>query len=95
MDTRATLVRNLASATTFERAADITLRATMELVDEALAASGLAGKGRMLRTMVHLRPDDGYVRLVALEAGEGKETGCQINQDVWFLYFILPNHSIR
>jgi len=78
VDTLATLVRNLASATTFERAADATLRAAMELVEQALAKSPLANQGRILRTMVHLRPDDGYVRLVALEAGTDKPSGCHV-----------------
>jgi DNA-binding NtrC family response regulator len=72
------LVRNLADATTFEAAADATLRAAIEVVEAALGRSSFAGKGRVLRAMVHLRPDDGYVRLVALEAGEGGAAGCKI-----------------
>ena len=69
MDTLAALVRNFASAPTFEVAADLALRAALQIAERALASSGYAGNGRILRAMVHLRPDDGYVRLVALEAG--------------------------
>ena len=72
------LVRNLASATTFEAAANATLRATVALTQAAIAASSFAGKARISRAMLHLRPDDGYVRLVALEVGEGGQAGCRI-----------------
>ncbi len=78
MDTLAALVRNFASAPTFEVAADLALRAALQIAERALASSGYASTGRILRAMVHLRPDDGYVRLVALEAGADRKTGCQV-----------------
>jgi len=68
----AALVRTLSVAKTFEQAADATLRATLQVVGTALARSKFEGKGRVLRGMVHLRPGDGYVRLVALESGSDK-----------------------
>ncbi len=78
MDTLTTLVRNLAAASNFEAAASATLRATLDLAEQALAASPFAQKGRILRAMVHLRPDDGYVRLVALEGGSEGRAGCKV-----------------
>ncbi|MFO0593223.1 MAG: sigma 54-interacting transcriptional regulator [Polyangiaceae bacterium] len=78
MDTLLGLVRSFTSAPTFEVASDLALRASLALADRALAASGFAGNGRVLRAMVHLRPDDGYVRLVTLENGPDARSGCRI-----------------
>lgn len=78
MDTLLGLVRNFTSAPTFEVAADLSLRASLEIAERALAASPLAGRGRVLRAMVHLRPDDGYVRLVTLENAPGERAGCRL-----------------
>ncbi len=62
------LLAALVAAPTFEDAAAITLDALLALASEALAASPLATRGRILRGMVHLRPDDGYRRLCVVEA---------------------------
>ncbi len=71
------LLAALFGATTFDAAARLTLRALLELADEQLAASTWAGVGRILRGMVHLRPSDGYRRLLVVDAqpGEGEGAG--------------------
>lgn len=61
------LMDRLAAARTFEDAAGALLGAALDVAEASLAASRHEG-GRMLRAMVHLRPDDGYVGLVALDA---------------------------
>ncbi len=63
----ASLLATLAAAPTFEEGATATLDALLALASEALAASPFAAKGRILRGMVHLRPDDGYRRLCVVE----------------------------
>ncbi|WP_437779741.1 sigma-54-dependent transcriptional regulator [Sorangium sp. So ce1097] len=63
----ASLVTDLAAATTFEDAAERLLRALLHLAAETLARSPFARRGRLLRGMVHLRPADGYRRLVVLD----------------------------
>ena len=67
--TLADLMLQLRSATTFEEAASITLQPMLASAAAALAASPFAESGRIVRGMIHLRPDDGYRRLVVLEAG--------------------------
>jgi DNA-binding NtrC family response regulator len=61
------LVGALASARTFEDAAHATLSTLLARGGEELARSPFEGAGRILRGMVHLRPGDGYRRLVVLE----------------------------
>jgi DNA-binding NtrC family response regulator len=63
------LVAALREAATFEQAATATLAPMLALASEALAASPFGSSGRIVRTMLHLRPDDGYRQLVVLEAG--------------------------
>jgi DNA-binding NtrC family response regulator len=63
------LTLGLRGAATFEQAATITLEPMLELAAAALASSAFAGAGRIVRAMLHLRPDDGYQRLVVLEEG--------------------------
>jgi DNA-binding NtrC family response regulator len=65
----ANLAASLRDAATFEDAASATLRPMLALAAEALAASRFAPSGRIVRAMLHLRPDDGYRQLVVLEAG--------------------------
>jgi DNA-binding NtrC family response regulator len=72
LDRLVSLARDLDSATTFERASDVALAAALDVAEAALARSPYAATGRLLRAMVHLRPDDGYLRLVALEAAARK-----------------------
>jgi transcriptional regulator with AAA-type ATPase domain len=70
----------LRSATTFEEAAAMTLRPMLESADAALQASPFAKSGRIVRGMIHLRPDDGYRRLVVLEAGETRVSPVESSQ---------------
>lgn len=58
----------------FEEAALVALQAMLRMAEEALQASRFAGKGRLLRGVVHLRPADAYRRLAALER-EALDTG--------------------
>ncbi|MEZ4299954.1 MAG: sigma 54-interacting transcriptional regulator, partial [Polyangiaceae bacterium] len=73
------LGEELHKAQCFEDAAEATLEAALRAVTEALDSSAFAGSGRILRAMLHLRPDDGYVRLVVLEMGErGPQKPCRV-----------------
>ena len=65
----ARLVDELRAATTFEQAATSTLLSMLALTGRSLAASAFASTGKVVRGMLHLRPDDGYQRLVVLEDG--------------------------
>src|SRR5262249_23931981 len=51
----------------FEEAARLALREALDTAQAALRESRYAKRGRILRGMVHLRPADGYRRLVVLE----------------------------
>jgi DNA-binding NtrC family response regulator len=64
-----TLIDRLREAGTFEHAATATLAPMLALASEALAESPFARSGRIVRAMLHLRPDDSYRQLVVLEAG--------------------------
>ncbi|XXY45977.1 sigma 54-interacting transcriptional regulator [Sorangium sp. So ce269] len=68
------LLERLAPARTFEEAASALLSAALDVAEGSLASSTY-DRGRILRAMVHLRPDDGYVRLVALDALPGGGRG--------------------
>ncbi|PTL81269.1 sigma-54 dependent transcriptional regulator [Vitiosangium sp. GDMCC 1.1324] len=61
------VVTALQAARHFEQAARVVLRTALLLGEEALEASAFAREGRLLRGVVHLRPDDAYRRLVSLE----------------------------
>ncbi|MRG95747.1 sigma-54-dependent transcriptional regulator [Polyangium spumosum] len=60
-------VEKLRQARTFEDAAQAMLRGMLDAANEALGASGFANRGRILRGMAHLRPGDGYRRLVLVD----------------------------
>ncbi len=79
MDRLVALSRALDSATSFEHASDLTLGAVLATAEAAVQRSEYAKTGKVLRAMVHLRPDDGYLRLVGLEAGR-VESGCQVGE---------------
>ena len=66
------LVSALREAGHFEAAATLALRRMLEVAEEAVAASRYAGRARVLRGMVHLRPGDAYRRLFSLEPGAGQ-----------------------
>jgi transcriptional regulator with AAA-type ATPase domain len=61
------LITYLMAATRFEDAARATLVAMLACADEARGASSYGSRGRLLRAMVHLRPEDGYRRLFGVE----------------------------
>ncbi|MFY0580477.1 sigma-54-dependent transcriptional regulator [Cystobacter fuscus] len=63
------LVTALREAKHFEEAAALALRRTMDVAQEAVTSSRYAGRARLLRGVVHLRPGDAYRRLVSLEHG--------------------------
>ncbi|HEY5955860.1 MAG TPA: sigma 54-interacting transcriptional regulator, partial [Polyangiaceae bacterium] len=64
------LTAQLRNVATFEAAATLTLRSMLEVVQATLAASPFGASGRVVRAMLHLRPDNDYRRLVVLEAGQ-------------------------
>lgn len=64
----ASLVHALRTAASFEAAAVLTLQ-QVEAIVAATARTGAAGGGRVLRTMLHLRPNEGYSGVFVLEAG--------------------------
>jgi hypothetical protein len=64
------LMAMLMEAGSFEEAASATLRVMLELAEQAFHASRYAARGRILRGMIHLRPEEGYRGLAVLEAGE-------------------------
>jgi DNA-binding NtrC family response regulator len=63
------LVQGLRGASTFEEAAGVTLRPMLAITSSSLDGSPFASSGRVVRGMLHLRPDDGYQRLVVIEGG--------------------------
>src|ERR1044072_4490726 len=63
------LIADLLASKTSEAPAGSVLAQMLLTSREALRASRYAPRGRMLRAMVHLRPDDAYRTLVVLEEG--------------------------
>ncbi len=63
------LIAALRAASSFQEAATLVLRRMLEVCDAALTPAERAGKGRILRGMVHLRPSGGYRGLVVIEHG--------------------------
>ncbi|XXX76119.1 sigma 54-interacting transcriptional regulator [Sorangium sp. So ce134] len=63
------LIGALAGARCFEDAAEAMLAAMLRVAEDAIAPSAYRGRAKILRGMVHLRPSDGYRRLVTLEGG--------------------------
>jgi hypothetical protein len=62
------LVLVLREAKDFEMAAGAVLHQMLETAREAVAVSPYAGRARILRALVHLRPEEGYRRLAFLES---------------------------
>jgi DNA-binding NtrC family response regulator len=80
------LILGLLEARTFEDAANRTLVAMLAAVEERLAGSPLANRGRLLRGVLHLRPDDSYQRLFGIEHPHGERvegTGYLTSANVW------------
>src|SRR5262245_53427273 len=63
------LIEKLARAEAFEDAADVALGTAIEIVRSAIQSSAFSKNARVLRAMIHYRPDDGYRRLVAVDVG--------------------------
>jgi hypothetical protein len=80
------LILRLLEARTFEDAARTTLVAMIAVVEDQLARSPLADKGRILRGVLHLRPNDSYQRLFGIEHPHGERvegTGYLTSANVW------------
>jgi hypothetical protein len=80
------LLPHLLDARDFEEAAKRTLVAMLSAAEAALARSPLGGKGRLLRGVLHLRPDDSYQRLFGIEHPHGERmegTGYLTSANVW------------
>ena len=61
------LMSRLREAPAFEPAAAALLRSILDLAAGSLAESPFHAQGRIVRAMLHVRPDDGYRRLAVLE----------------------------
>ncbi|WP_437953708.1 sigma 54-interacting transcriptional regulator [Sorangium sp. So ce296] len=80
------LVPRLVSATYFEEAATAVLQAMFACVEEALADGPLASRARILRGVVHLRPEGTYQRLFGIDRASGARiegTGYLTSGSVW------------
>ncbi|TMQ09819.1 MAG: sigma-54-dependent Fis family transcriptional regulator [Deltaproteobacteria bacterium] len=80
------LVLRLLEARTFEEATRTTLVAMLTMVEGRLAGSPLTAKARILRGVLHLRPDDSYQRLFGIEHPGGERvdgTGYLTSANVW------------
>jgi DNA-binding NtrC family response regulator len=61
------LIADLAASRSFEDAATRVLQSALSLAEEALTESRFHKQGRLLRGVVHLRPDNAYQRLFGIE----------------------------
>jgi DNA-binding NtrC family response regulator len=80
------MVPRLMAATCFEDAATAVLSAMLEQTQVLLAESAHAGSARLLRGVVHLRPEGGYQRLFGVEHPGGARvegTGHLTSANVW------------
>ncbi|WP_437999357.1 sigma 54-interacting transcriptional regulator [Sorangium sp. So ce185] len=80
------LIGSLVEATCFEDAATAVLRKMLGCAEQALTATPLAPRGRLLRGVVHLRPEGGYQRLFGIEHRNGARvegTGYLTSASVW------------
>lgn len=64
------IIENLAQAESFEDAAEATLGTAAEIVRQAILSSTYAKNARVLRVVLHHRPDDGYRRLSSVDISE-------------------------
>lgn len=81
-----TFLTRLVGAPSFEGAGRALLEATFERVDAALAGGPYVSLGRILRGVIHLRPDGSYQRLFGLERATGLKvegTGYVTSGNVW------------
>src|ERR1041384_978467 len=80
------LILSLLDATTFEEAAKPMLVDMLSAAEDCIARSPLANRGRLLRGVIHLRPDDSYQRLFGIEHPNGERvegTGYLTSANVW------------
>jgi len=81
-----TLITSLMAAKNFTEAAGATLRAMLGCAEAALVDDNRALQGRLLRGVVHVRPEDGYKRLFGVEHPSGARvegTGYLTSANVW------------
>lgn len=62
----------IGAASTFEAGAETTLRRLLEVAEGALAQSRFAGRGRLQRGILHLRPSGEYRQLLVLEHDDSR-----------------------
>jgi DNA-binding NtrC family response regulator len=80
------LLLRFQEAKDFEAAAKMVLVAMLAVAEERLAQSPLAASGRLLRGVLHLRPDDSYQHLFGIEHPHGDRmegTGYLTSVNVW------------
>jgi Sigma-54 interaction domain len=80
------LIRHLLEASDFEAAAKATLVAMLAAAEARIARIPVVGKGRVLRGVIHLRPDGSYQRLFGIEHPDGEQvsgTGYLTSANVW------------
>jgi len=80
------LLLRLREAMDFEAAAKLTLVAMLAVAEDCLARSPLATRSRLLRGVLHLRPDDSYQRLFGIEHPNGERVegiGYLTSANVW------------
>ncbi len=85
-DTIASLITRLMAAVCFEDAATATLTIMLGAAETALAADLQPARGRLLRGVIHLRPEGSYQRLFGLEHPDGSPvegTGYLTSANVW------------
>lgn len=73
MERLAQVARSLDTARSPEEIFLLVLQTANHIVRDAIGRSDYASTGRVLRSMVHVRPDDGYQNLVGLEANAENE----------------------
>jgi DNA-binding NtrC family response regulator len=85
-DPLSVLVLRFPELKSFEEAARVTLAAMLAAAGESLARSPLASRARLLRGVVHVRPEDSYQRLFGIEHPDGERvdgTGFLTSANVW------------
>lgn len=91
--TLSALLDALRASTTFEAAATAGLRPMLGLVEGALASSRYAGQGKLLRAMVHLRPQNGYRALAVLDPDGAQAEPASIDAERAAAASYLPSAS--
>lgn len=74
-DLLAHLITKLITVASFEDAATLVLRAMLDYAQTTLEQSSYAARGRLLRSVVHLRPGDNYQRIFSVSHRGATLTG--------------------